>query len=924
MLAAMPTMQVTAVTSSNGNAPCPDGLLSVAEQDYPVLPNAAGILTPDEKRRQELADAAVGYAKNGWRVIPLCWVGEDGGCGYDQSVSNSGHHNCASPGKIPCHSGWQKPDLLSGEADAQWWRLVGPEDGMFPGNWKPEANIGILTGQVSGIFVVDIDPDNGGDLTWEKITKGRQLPLTYITQTGSGGRHWYFRYPEGFKVRNAKPWGNDAGIDIRGDGGQVVAPPSVSHKGSYRVIQDVPVAEPPAWLLDKLRQKNGRQSGAPARAGSPAVVPDETKRKSYGEAALTREAARVRAAGQGDRNDTLNKAAFSLGTLAESCQLGEHRAYAVLLDAAQAAGLGEPEISRTFLSGWSKGLEKHREPEWHASVASNSKGALQRIDVANPAKAGAWLRQEMGRGELSGLFIRDGGLVHTPRMGEDGYIDPTPAEKTRRVDHGPAQIRPVKANHVKAQVAVSYDVVVMVKDEDGKEFPIQAFFPREAAQDSVHAAELGIGCPNLETLHGVTHTPIMRRDGSILETPGYDRATGLLYLPDRDLTVPPIPENPSREQVKAAVELLREPVAQFPFVKDHHRANWLGMMISPLLREMLPGPYQMGVITAPNSGSGKSYLAGLIRIVHGMVMRGEMPREREEMRKTLISTLLTTTAPVVLFDNVRGEIYSSELEALLTSETLADRVLGESRIVSAHNDRLWLVTGNNAKVGGDMARRLLEVHIDPKCSDPSARTFDIPDLMGWMEQRRGAYIAALLTVARGWMLAGAPCEIDRSDNFARWRGSLRGLLRWAGVDGLFGDTDDSDTAAVSEEISEWHDFLEALQAAFGKENFESRDVAAALRAMEGLRAMEVSGVVGKATDDSGVRKVDPAALPGPLEEAWEKAARTYGYGSFTRSLGKWMGNRDGRFTMGLAVRTIPTSGKKSAKFVIEAEDTPDA
>lgn len=877
--------------------------------DVPSLGTVADLggnyLTPEEDtRRRELFEAAVGYAKRGFRVIPVRWVDENGRCSCHRGAE------CPKSGKHPVHDKW--PDVATSDPEvvASWWRE--PPEGIAT-EWWPHANIGIATGEESGVFVLDDDPYSGGDETLAALERRHgPLPETRVHHTGSGGVHYFFRHP-GFTVHNSAGKRMGKGLDIRGDGGQVVAPPSVSAKGIYELnpVHDIRPAEAPAWLLDMLR---GGRTAAAATSGY-ALAADLPKMRRYTESAVRNEAASVRDAPAGERNDTLNRAAFILGTLGE--YLAEDEAWNALHDAATAAGLGAGETYATFRSGWSKGMDNPRQVELRRTAVdtgtAGGDGQERRLcDVTNPAMAGEWLRLEMGRNALSGLFIKDGGLVHTPMVGEDGYIEPTPAEKERRIDHGPAQVRAVSDKLVKAKVTVSYDVVTQAEDTDsGKTLRTRAFFPGEAAQDSVNAALLGVGCPNLEVLKGVTHTPVMRRDGSVLDTPGYDRETGLLYLPDRGLAVPPVPEAPTAEQVKAAVELLLEPVGEFPFVKDHHRANWLGMMLTPLLREMLPGPYQLGVISAPNSGSGKGYLAGLIRIVHGMVMRGEMPREREEMRKVLISVLSTTTAPVALFDNVRGEVYSSELEALLTSEQLQDRVLGQSRMVTVTNDRLWLMTGNNARLSGDMTRRVLEVHIDPKCSDPAARTFAITDLMGWMEQHRSEYIAALLTVARGWVLAGAPSETDRSDNFATWRGSLRGLLHWAGVPGTFGYTDDTDTAAVSDDAVEWHAFLEALREAFGSERFGSKDVVAALRDPER----------GIARGSAGNPRIDPDSLAGSLAEAWEQACRTCAYNSFARSVGKWMGNRDGRFTMGLAVRAIHLPGsKKSAAFVVETEE----
>jgi hypothetical protein len=609
-------------------------------------------------------------------------------------------------------------------------------------------------------------------------------------------------------------------------------------------------------------------------------------------------------------NTGLNTAAITLGGLEPHGLVKRDEIYDLLIEASIENGLlgdegkdghnSRKQVDDTFESGWGSGLEKPYElPEWMDDLKTT-------VQVNNPAMAAEWLRNELGTGELSGIFIKDGILVHTPRIDEDGYVEPSPKEKAQRIDHGPAQVQTVESEKVKAMIAVRYDVGKEGVDKDTQATVwVPAFFPREAAQDAVNAALLGIGCPNVQILQGVTHTPLVRRTGTLLNEPGYDEETGLLYLPDRGLKVPAVPEAPTMAEVKKAVELILAPVTEFPFVTENHRANWLGSMFTPVMREVLAPPYQMGVITAPNPGSGKGYLAGLIGIVHGMVMRGEMPREKAEMKKTIISSLVSTTAPVVLFDNVRGEIYSSELEALLTAGTITDRLLGVSKDVTVTNDRLWMVTGNNAKIGGDLARRVLEIKIDPKCSDPKSRTFAIKDLKGWMEEHRGAYLAAMLTVVRAWINAGRPTEVYRSDDFAQWAGSLRGMLHWAGFPGTFGEVESEGLETVSEDDREWGLFLEELETVFGASKFDAKTI--------------VDKLTGGSPDswakgDQG-KKISTDSLPGDLAEKYMGYSNRVG---FTKSLGKWLGNRDGRFVMGLCVRKSQ-AGKHAATFTIERE-----
>ena len=126
------------------------------------------------------------------------------------------------------------------------------------------ANVGIVTGKVSGIIVLDIDPQHGGDKSlanWEK--QHGSLPRTVEIKTGGGGRHLYFKHPGGV-IHNKV--GLAPGIDLRGDGGCIVAPPSTHPSGNpYTWLQghepgEIPMAEMPNWLLNIVSGK-GQTTG---------------------------------------------------------------------------------------------------------------------------------------------------------------------------------------------------------------------------------------------------------------------------------------------------------------------------------------------------------------------------------------------------------------------------------------------------------------------------------------------------------------------------------------------------------------------------------------------------------------------------------------------------------------------------------------
>ena len=122
-----------------------------------------------------------------------------------------------------------------------------------------------------------------------------------------------------------------------------------------------------------------------------------------------------------------------------------------------------------------------------------------------------------------------------------------------------------------------------VTTKDGTE-ETPALFPQASAQSAVKAAEMGEHAPSLRTLHSVTHTPMMRPDGTVLVDPGYDPSTGYLYLPKGDgLSPAAIPSYPTAQEIKSAVDFILTPFAEFPFVSEDDRATYLGLLFTPAL-----------------------------------------------------------------------------------------------------------------------------------------------------------------------------------------------------------------------------------------------------------------------------------------------------------------------------------------------------
>ena len=143
---------------------------------------------------------------------------------------------------------YQKKRATAEEIEA-WWE-----------KW-PNSNIGIITGAISGITVVDVDKKSDGLETLKKL----RLPMTLVAKTGGGGFHYYYKYSEGI--------GNKAGIfpgiDIRGEGGYVVAPPSVHSSGeTYDWVTEEELEDFPAEIFNIHKEVNWKEVVTGAEQGS--------------------------------------------------------------------------------------------------------------------------------------------------------------------------------------------------------------------------------------------------------------------------------------------------------------------------------------------------------------------------------------------------------------------------------------------------------------------------------------------------------------------------------------------------------------------------------------------------------------------------------------------------------------------------------
>jgi hypothetical protein len=209
------------------------------------------------------------------------------------------------------------------------------------------------------MVVIDIDPAHGGDASLDRLLRQHgPLPPGRTIRTGSGGRHLYLAHP-GQPVPNDTGRRLGAGIDVRGDGGYVVAPPSRHISGdSYSVVSwGRSLPDLPPWLRELLLRHP-----EPFRPPKPELRTTTGPPEAWAEAALRAELRRLRVATVGTRNHTLNRIAFRIGQIVGAGHLDAGVVEPVLLEGAGAIGLGSREAMVTIRSGLRAGVRSPRGP----------------------------------------------------------------------------------------------------------------------------------------------------------------------------------------------------------------------------------------------------------------------------------------------------------------------------------------------------------------------------------------------------------------------------------------------------------------------------------------------------------------------------------------------------------------------------------
>lgn len=704
-------------------------------------------------------DAADTYAARQWSVIP---VGDN---------------------KRPLVAWQEYQQRICGAAEREaWWQ-----------RW-PGAGVGVITGAVSGLLVVDVDAGDADKFAAARSKLETLVPdglVTPTARTRRGGLHYYFKRPPAGMGNRAHVAGYS--IDVRCDGGYVVAAPTPGY--TWVVAPEAcELAEVPPALLEFLQA----HKPASTTASAPPALPPARVANIVVERARRYVATMEPAiSGSGGHNATFRAACVLIHGFA----LDESDAWDVLCE----------YNGRQCVPPWSERELRHKlESARDCTTHEKPRGHLLGDGRGPRAPAGPGEERDSNEGREPGDAApvelaepqpgarRARPVIH---IGTDEYrvvaeaIDALAAQR-HYYQRGPSLVRVVQdaappgearpparidiVPHSSLEVALSaaakWEKLKATKDEE-------TWIPAQPPKWAVQGVATARGWRGIPPLVGVVSMPVLRRDGTLLTVPGYDAESGLWYKPIS--AVASVPDEPTPEQAAAARDLLLSAVSDFPFAGDMYRAAWLALVLTPFARHAMTDGCPLGYIDANTRGSGKSLLATVTGLI-GTGRRVPMAAwpEEEEEREKRITTYVLEGAGVVVFDNCEHTIGGQTVNAILTANSWIGRILGRSQSTGEMPLRtFFMATGNNCDFAADTCRRTIHIRLKSPLEHPEQRTdFSHPDLLAWAAEQRPRLAAAALTILRGYQAAGCPdMRLPAMGGFTDWHRFVRGAVVWCGM-----------------------------------------------------------------------------------------------------------------------------------------------
>lgn len=467
-------------------------------------------------------------------------------------------------------------------------------------------------------------------------------------------------------------------------------------------------------------------------------------------------------------------------------------------------GLADPKVLKSALREVNRNrccppLEDSEVDDIAESVSKYSHDSVQVIpdniapiytagDLVKPTEA-AW--NAIKTKNFPEYLFQYGGPV---RVGEDG--------------DGRSQFEPLTVDKLKYEVARAAPWKSRTRDKETKKWTERDAKPAtDIIRDMLATPSDLIPLPRVLRM---VEVPTFAVNGMLCDRPGYNPENLTYYAPVPGVVIPRIPAEPTEEQQRAARAKVFEPFIDFPFKSDADKAHTIALALLPYVRDMVNSLTPIHLFNAPVHGTGKT-LAATKALYPAFGKVPFVSQSRDEEYQKVITSLAMAGRQVFFLDNVTKPINSATISKAVTSQILGERVLGKNTMFSAPNRFIFIVTGNNVTLTGELSRRCVLIHIDANEEEPWLRKeFIHPDLDAWVTKNRGELIAAAITLIRGWVVAGMPMWREKTlGSFEGWARVMGGILQHAGIPGFLDNLDelydsvDTESEALGAFVTEW-------------------------------------------------------------------------------------------------------------------------
>lgn len=726
---------------------------------------------------------ALAYARAGFAVLPV-WErvahGEGWTCACEKGTE------CDRPAKHPIPRQGVKQATRDPQRIAAWWAE------------RPDANVAIATGSVSGVIVIDVDTGDGkdGDVSITTACADRGgVPRTLKARSGSGGVHYWYKFrPNPF----TRKIGFLRNVDYLSDGGYVIVQPSVNLKGGYmwdaeaavngpegvRQLRDE-IANLPDWF-DAL-VGSGRAGKKRDKAGR---ATDDIRARLVGNAAMEFRA---------DDQRWITEVRKAL-TFCDPDSRDDWVLFGMILG----REFERSDDGWSVYAEWSSRSAKFEDPGTEKAM----RGFFYKdsLDIPQNGRQ-ATIATILARAAEGGYAVPAHGLDDRPVV---SYRPGRAVETVARLLTLLARERESDADRALRIYAFGSGLGGLVERHDisakytpegrppnGWVLEVSAHTAMSIGSRVTHTATVvkfsptgstsTIECPaevstlllsdyskHFPRLNGIVQWPMVI-DGRVAGVEEeYDSKTGVVFALPEGLDLSGL--SGTRTEADAAWKWLQEVALDgFPLQTERDRAGALALLLTFVQRRAIDASPAF-LITAPKVGTGKTSLVRFAsRAVHGRsIGAGPFSGDNEEQRKAITAALLTNP-PAILFDNLPAgsSFNSNELAIAMTSPDWEDRKLGSTERLKLPNRAVWCFTGNNISLRSDLRRRFITIRMVSRVLAHHEQLFP-RDIDAWPIEHRAEVLRALMAILI-WAARDRTKLLSES-GFSQWDAEVRRVV----------------------------------------------------------------------------------------------------------------------------------------------------